>query len=279
MGPDSFTGFERSARFDEITPSAKIAYAFSPALLFYASYSKGFQSGGFDGRAASLADTKELENQVVTAYEAGIKSTWLDDRVIMNATYFYNILEKGTRIPVARITESGQLAQSQGLNATALVRGGEFELTMLPLEGLQLTSSLGVQRGEINDSAATRMAGLPRNSPLPIVPNYTMNFGLNYTRPIGRYGTLGLNTSWSHRGALQPTIQDTDEIAVGKTGLLDGRIAYELPDGQTEIAAFGTNLLDRRYSFAGFSSEDSFGFGVRFFGPPRMYGVEVRRTF
>jgi iron complex outermembrane recepter protein len=277
-GPNSFTGFERSGRFDEITPSVRLAYAFSPTFLLYTSYAKGFQSGGFDGRAASPADTNELANQELTAYEFGVKSTWFDNRFVFNASYFYNILEDGTRVPVPTVTASGQLAQSQGLNARALVRGGELEMTALPWDGLTLRSSLGVQRGEINDSARASMMGI-RNALLPIVPNYTMNFGFDYERPLGWIGTLGLSSSWSVRGRLNPVIQAPDQLTVSKYGLLDGRVSLELPDGRTSIAAFGTNLLDRRYFNAGFSSAETFGFGVRFFGPPRFYGLELRRSF
>jgi iron complex outermembrane receptor protein len=276
QGPMSFTGFERTGRFDDLSPSVRLAYAFNPEFLVYTSYSQGFQSGGFDGRAASLADTRELDNQEVTNYEFGLKSTWFDDRVVLNASYFYNLLEKGTRIPVPTLTASGQLAQSQGLGAEALVRGGELEVSLLPLEGLQLTGSLGVQRSKITKVDGNRTLDTKR---LPIVPNYTMNFGLDYERPIGRFGTIGLNTSWTVRGKLNPVVQDIERLKVNKYGLLDGRISYELPDGRTEIAAFGTNLLDRRYFNAGFSSADSFGFGVRFFGPPRFYGMELRRSF
>jgi iron complex outermembrane receptor protein len=278
MGPTSFTGFERSGRFDKLTPSATLAYAFNPKLLVYASYATGFQSGGFDGRAASLRDTSELANQENTSYEIGVKSVSFDDRLIFNASYYYNVLEDGTRVPVPRISSSGQLAQSQGLNARALVRGGELEVGLLPLQGLQLRSSLGVTRAELVGFNRGESIGLDKGT-LPIVPNYTMNFALDYERPIGNLGTLGLSSSWTVRGKLSPVIQQTQELEVNKYGLLDGRISFELPDGRTEIAAFGTNLLDRRYFYSGFSSEDTFGFGVRFFGPPRFYGLEVRRSF
>ena len=277
-GPMGFTGFERSGRFDDITPNASLAYSVTSDLLLYLSYAKGFQSGGFDGRAASLADTKELANQENTTYEVGIKSNWFDNRLVVNGAYFYNILEDGTRIPVSTITDSGQLAQGQGLDARALVRGGELEIGILPTPGLQLRGSLGVQRTEIESFSRGRALGL-NSEQLSISPNYTMNFSVDYERPVGRLGTLGLNTSWTHRGAQNPVIQAPKQLEVSKYGLLDGRVSLRLPDERTEVAAFGTNLLDRRYFFAGFSAQDTFGFGARFFGPPRFYGVEVRRAF
>jgi iron complex outermembrane receptor protein len=278
MGPMGFTGFERTGRFDKITPSATLAYAFSPKFLAYASYATGFQSGGFDGRAASILDTNELDNQENTTYEVGIKSSFFSDRVIVNAAYFYNILSDGTRVPVPRVSQGGQLGQSQNLDAEALVRGGELEIALLPLDGLQLRGNLGVQRAELEDFSAGEAAGL-NGSTLPISPNYTMNFVLDYERQFGGLGTVGLNTSWTVRGKQNPVIQAPRQLDVSKYGLLDGRISYKLPDERTEIAAYGTNLLDRRYFYSGFSTEDTFGFGVRFFGPPRFYGMELRRSF
>ncbi len=276
QGPGSFDGFERSGRFDDISPSVSLAYAFNPEVLVYASYNEGFQSGGFNGSAASEDETDDLENEELVAYELGLKSTWLGGRVVFNAAGFYNILTEGTRVPLFTL-ENGQLAESSVLDVGATVLGGEVEVGLLPMQGLQLRASLGAQKGELDDFQAGRANGLSE-ARLPAVPNVTMNFTVDYERELFNFGTLGLRTSWTHRGKQNPDIQGRRELDVGKYGLLDGRVSLELPDGQTEIAAYGTNLLDRRYFIGGFTAAD-FGFVNRFFGPPRFYGVEVRRRF
>jgi iron complex outermembrane receptor protein len=277
-GPNGFTGFDGEGRFGKITPNATLAYAFSSKALTYLSYATGFESGGFDGRAQSVADTRELPDQENTTYEFGVKSTWFNDRVILNADYFYNVLSDGTRVTVPRLSPNGQVAQGQNLSARATVQGAEIELGVQPLAGLQLRGNLGTQRSRIDSFTAGKAAGL-NNRNLPITPNYTMNYVIDYERALGGIGTLGLDTSWSVRGKQNPVIQSSKQLQVNQYGLLDGRLSLRLPGDRTEIAAFGTNLLDRRYFYSGFSAQDTFGFGLRFFGPPRFYGLEVRRDF
>jgi outer membrane receptor protein involved in Fe transport len=56
-------------------------------------------------------------------------------------------------------------------------------------------------------------------------------------------------------------------------------VSLELRDGKTELALWARNLLDRRHISHAESFDDGFGVTLRYPGPPRMYGIEVRRTF
>ena len=49
----------------------------------YATYATGFRSGGFNGVGGRPFDAETLEN-----FELGYKSTWLDDRLRLNAAVF-----------------------------------------------------------------------------------------------------------------------------------------------------------------------------------------------
>ena len=101
------------------------------------------------------------------------------------------------------------------------------------------------------------------------------SFGLDYRVALG---ALGLRTAWSHRGSQQNDPSGADATLASKYGLLDGRLSLSLPDGKTEIATFGTNLLDRRY-FGNAAASLEFGTATRIFGPPCQYGLEVLRSW
>ena len=276
--PLDFSGFERSARFSNVSPMASLSYAWSPRVLVYASYGSAFLSGGFQGRARQASDTNELDPQDLKTYEIGLKSTFLEDRLLLNASYFYNILED-SRISFTSGTDAlGLPGVSERNAARTVIRGGEVELGVVPSDGLQLGASIGVLRSEFekfSDDVPDRSIGA--NTP-PGTPNYTMSFTADYTRPLAG-GTLALHTAWSHRGTMQSDAQATKALEAGKVGVLDGRIAWTMPDGRTELSAYGTNLLDRRYFTNGVSLADSLGLGARFFAPPRRYGIEIRRRF
>ncbi|WP_324742046.1 TonB-dependent receptor [Tsuneonella sp. CC-YZS046] len=111
----------------------------TPTTMLYANVSKGYKSGSFP--AVNVASNLQLEGvkqELVLAYEAGIKAGLLDRRVQLNIAGFYNdyrnkqlrgrildpfgffgVLDKLLNIPKSRVygaEASLQIAPTQGLN-------------------------------------------------------------------------------------------------------------------------------------------------------------------
>ena len=87
LGP---AGTESGRRSDSaFLPSAKVQYQVEPNIMTYFSYARGFLAGGFNGQdntgsPANLAYKPEY----VTAFELGMKSTFLDDHALLNIALF-----------------------------------------------------------------------------------------------------------------------------------------------------------------------------------------------
>ena len=74
--------------FEKVTWRLSLDHRFSPELLTYASYNRGFRSGAYIPQATPIV---LLQPDVVDAYEVGIKSDLLDRRVRLNiAGYYYD---------------------------------------------------------------------------------------------------------------------------------------------------------------------------------------------
>ena len=54
---------------------ATIDYTFAPNMMVYARFATGFKSGGFNGRANSVAERTQYEPETVNSYEIGLRST------------------------------------------------------------------------------------------------------------------------------------------------------------------------------------------------------------
>jgi iron complex outermembrane receptor protein len=270
--------FERSERFDDFSPNATLSYQVTPKILTYASYATGFRSGGFNGRATSInMDTGTIDPEDLTTYEVGAKTTFFEDRLLLNVAQFYSvysdiqrpILQKATPIPIPTVVFRNA--------AEARLHGTELELIALPFAGLRLESALSAFRGRYTDFDSPNQPNID-DARLPGQPNYLASFAVGYQREIG-IGLWSTRLQWTYRGTQGNDTVDSDSVRSNKYGLLDGRIGLELMDGKTEIALFGSNLLDRVYFTNGFDASSSVGVGVRFLGPPRRYGLEVRRAF
>jgi iron complex outermembrane receptor protein len=78
---------ESSKTFSKLTWRATLDHRFSPELLVYASYNRGFRSGTFIPQATPIL---LLQPEVVDAFEIGLKSDLFDRHVRFNlAGYYY----------------------------------------------------------------------------------------------------------------------------------------------------------------------------------------------
>ena len=77
-----------SRTFSKLTWRLTLDHRFSPELLAYASYNRGFRSGTFIPQATPIVT---LEPEVIDAYEVGLKTDLFDRRVRFNlAAYYYS---------------------------------------------------------------------------------------------------------------------------------------------------------------------------------------------
>jgi len=277
---DLTTFFERSSRFSDFTPSAALSYRFSDDALGYLSYGTGFKSGGFNGRSfpAPGADVTpfEFEPEDLTTYEVGLKLGALGGRLVLNTAAFYSIYEDIQLTAVGGDPALNNL-QILLLNAgESILAGGEIELVATPLANLEIRSAIGILHDrftEFDDLADPRA----EDRTLQLLSAYQTTTSVAYRFEPMRFGRLAAHVEWSTRSRQDNDVRNSDSIVQGKRGLLDARVSLVLGDDRTEIALFGRNLLARDYLIGGVDFSDTFGNAIRFTGPPRTYGIEVRR--
>lgn len=81
---------ERSVSFDEITGRAVLDFQATPDNLFYASYSRGYKSGGINPPLSPAFEVPEsFGSESIDAFEIGTKNTFANGALQLNATAFY----------------------------------------------------------------------------------------------------------------------------------------------------------------------------------------------
>jgi outer membrane receptor protein involved in Fe transport len=268
--------FDRSERFTSFSPMLNLSFQATDDALVYGTYSRGFKSGGFNGRAVSDIQTGKVDDEELTAYEVGLKSSLLDDRLVFNVAAFWNIYED-----IQLTIPMGANAQFQAIDVNAGeadIRGAEIEARARVLPNLELSTAIGITNARYTefDDPDDPQADDRR---LPNTPNYTLNFTLGYQLPLGDLGDVRMRTSYTHRGKSGTDVADSEVLRRGKNGLLEAQVAFALADGKTEVVLFGNNLLDREFVINGINFDESFGHAVRFYNDPRTYGLEIRRQF
>ncbi|KRB91246.1 MULTISPECIES: TonB-dependent receptor [unclassified Sphingomonas] len=126
--PQPAVSYRDSTTFSSTTPKFGIQYQVDPRTLVYATYSKGFKSGGYDVTAVA----PPFKPEKLTDYEAGIKTTLLDNRLRINLGGFYYDY---SNLQVAQVIGSSVFTTNA---ATARIYGGEAEVTFAPTNNFQL---------------------------------------------------------------------------------------------------------------------------------------------
>jgi iron complex outermembrane receptor protein len=138
------------------TPRFAVNYKPNSDLLFFASATRGFKSGGWAARATSPANLLPFAPEKVWSYEAGIKSEWFNRRVRANLTVYQTDVSD-LQTPAGVVAPSGAVSFVTRNFANYRNRGVELELTFVPVDGLNLYVNGGYQHDKyiIDQNAPT----------------------------------------------------------------------------------------------------------------------------
>lgn len=213
-------------------------FAVSDDALLYASYSTGYRSGGFNGGARSLAEVSALpfDEETVDTAEIGLKSTWIDGRVRVNAAYFMSDFEN---------LQEASLRASDGFSTDtddAEISGVEIEASAHIIDGFIIGAQMGTLDSEL-DSTGNRVKNTPELS-------YTLS--ASYEREVSSGGTFFASGSWSYEDSYFTNVDNQAEVVIPEHDNLDLKIGYRFPNDRWEVELAAKNVLEEEYPTHGF---------------------------
>jgi iron complex outermembrane recepter protein len=298
------TDYTNSRAFVNVSPRIGLDYHWNPRVMTYLSYSRGFKSGGFDmrGNAALYPQTENGYNsETADNYEAGVKSTLLDDTLLLNFTVFYNPYSNA-QIGVQQFVVAGGVPQ----NVTAVLNAGkqinkgvELESVWRPIRPATFSLNVGYLDSYYENYLIGCFAGTPGCTPTsppinvadqnrPInAPTWTVSGNFTYSWDLSS-GSLLARAGYDWRSftkVANTTASPTDQPAYG---LLNAGIAFTTNSKAWRFSIDAKNLTDRYYRVAGYdfgnppiSAVNPLG-GVSqigFYGPPRTFSGTVTYHF
>lgn len=261
---------------DNWTGRIILDYAINDEIMTYASYSKGYRAGAYNGLAiAGPFQIYITEPEELNAYEVGIKSRFLDNRLQFNGAVFYYDYQ------------GQQLQESVGAatflrNLDSTVFGAEAEITFQATERLKLTSSLGYLDTEYDSGQTLSGIDISGNEQ-PFAPDVTFNLGAEYQLLEVADGYLILSGDVQYKGkqwydpfnseqAIGPISEGIDSFWLG-----NARLSYE--SEKLLGALYVKNITDEYYQVYGINTEGFASNDYFIRGEPRTYGVEVTVKF
>ena len=287
----------RDRTFKTFTPRIGLRYSLTPASSIYATYSKGFKSGGFDGiLAAGALAVNPVFPEKVDAFETGFK--YGRGRTSLSASAFYydysNIQFQAFNPNAGGLTQVFNAAAAE-------IYGGEIEGSVDLSDGFSIRGSLAYTHSRYKDfpgatifcprgapSYGNATIAIGANNPctgtansdgatgnnLIRTPEFTASLGPSYRKELANGGILELsgNAFYSGKFFWDPANRLKENSYV----LLNSELGYTFPGDRLKLALWGRNLTNKLYSI--YVTEAAAGDSVAY-ARPRTYGVRAELRF
>ena len=279
LTPDPETGITGpfSASDDEswsdFTPKVSLEYTSSDELFLYATYAKGFKSGGYNGLATdSGAATTPFDQEEVDSYEVGLKADFFENLMRLNvAAYYMDYVDLQVFLPAPG--GIGFVVENAG---EATIQGLELELFVSPLDGLDYSATYSYIDSDIDE-----FEGRPElvGNNLSRTPENAASLSAQYIAPLGDQLSLLMRADYSYQDKIFLDIGNSSISAADSYELVNVRLALQ-SEGVWEVALWGRNITDEEYRVHGLDS--TFGENLSaatIIGDPSMWGVTASYFF
>lgn len=266
-----------SDSWSSFTPMGSIDYKVNDDLLAYFSVTKGFKSGGFNGRPITEGQVDSFDPESVLSYELGFKSDWFENRLRLNAAAFiadYSDMQLGS----ISADSSGNLVLRIQNAGKAEIKGFELEMQARPSANFDIIGSLGYVDFQIKE-LAPGVVELTLDTKSPKAPEWNASLGMQYTWDVSSDAILSIRGDWTYQSKTFQDVQNTEIIAADGYSVFNARLVYENFENGWELALFGTNLADKEYVVNGYQTLTSFGTGNLIYGRPREWGLSLKKRF
>ena len=278
----SSTNVENKDSWGSVSGKISLEYRANDDLFLFASYARGYRSGGLNdrpltrgGTAANNFGVVPFDEETLDVYEVGLRSEWLDNRLRLNVTYFLQEMED---LQYAFVVDTLTAARAVGNAAAAESKGLEAEVTWLATDALSFDATFGLLDAEFK--SAEPSTNIQVGDGMSQSPDLKFNVGANYTIDLGD-GDLDFRVDYSHVDDQWSTATRATRLIQESYELLGFNISYAPGHGNWKASVYGTNTTDERYYNFGGHNLAPVGVIFRGAAPSRgaVFGLKAEYNF
>ena len=296
---------DQDGESSKVTGTVILDYKLTESVMAYGSFSRGYRAGAFNGNGYLAPEQVSfVDPETIDAWELGIKSRFLDNRMQLNAAAF---LYDYTNNQFQNIVGIVSFLENAGKSE---IKGFETELAALLTDKIKLNLNIGYQdaqykelsllsptdvngalNGDANGNGLIDILLGETGESLPIVLNgNSMMNAPKWNLSIGTDITL-LKTANSNKLSLIPSANYTSHQFLSPFNDLAGnhrlvQDGYWLANGQLvweaekyTVRLWGQNLFDETYFVYGIDIRSGFDVDYLVRGAPVTVGVDVSFRF
>lgn len=280
---DAFHVFSNTIKTNRGMGKVSLDYAVNEDVLLYGTISNGFKSGGFNGANSNTTlQLQPIREEVLTAYELGIKVTLLEGAMQLNVTtFFYDYKDKQEQdIAVAFVGNISGLTNVP----ESEISGAELDMQWIPAEGWGVHLGVAILDTEITqwmavDGAASSWPTVVRRDvsgqELAQSPDLQYSVLVNYEWTVGTNNVMDAAVDVSYVDDTTGGAQASD--ATASYSVANARVGFGSDDGRWRVLLWGRNITDEYYYPAAYTGGN--GPYIRSHGMPRTWGVSLDYKF
>jgi outer membrane receptor protein involved in Fe transport len=272
----------------EVSGTFKAAYNFTPDLMTYLSFARGYKASGFNfdrerdplpatpmGPPLFVLDSDtSFRPEIVDSYELGLKFASANNKIRLNSSLFHQKFEEfqlNTFTGISFVVVSIPEVTSQGV---------DIDFDLAPIENLVFNAGVTYAETEYGDFTPPFAAlfRLP-NSQMSFAPEWSGSLAVTYEQNLGSSllwrGNVGAKyTSEYNTGSDLNPVKLQDALT-----LVNARFGFGAQDEKWIVEAWAQNLTDEEYYQVVFDGTLQTGTYDAYLGAQRTYGVTVRFQF
>jgi iron complex outermembrane recepter protein len=245
------TPFVNEQTVTQTTPRVSLQYQWTPAIMTYATFSKGASTnGGLTVVNANQTALLGIHNyftspQLVKNYEVGMRTDLFDGTLRVNASVYYDPIKN------AALTEEllpGQLFPANNVSATD--KGFELEGTWLVTHGFSVNYAFGYVDAKYTSLGSAQ--NLTLGTPFALTPKTSYALGAQYAWNVPNGAEIVMRGDYNYQAAQNSAVDRINNYTIPGYGLLNARLTFRPSVGNWEVALSGTNLTDKWFLTSAF---------------------------
>ena len=246
--------------------------------MLYGNYGRGYRSGGFNTDATDLFDV-DYEGELSDNFELGIKTSTLQERLIVNIAGFYVNFQNQQQYAISGTGDGRLLLGNFNLPETR-IWGLETDLKYRVSKRLDILGGLGFNKSEIQKGgfAGTTDRSEFEGKTTPFVPEITANLALQSNFALSPKVDFQGFVNLSHKGEM--FWHEDNQDKADPFELLDTRLSIFIQKNYG-FTIWCNNILDTDYYLEYYSlgAEERPAGDLAWVGKPRTFGVELSAKF
>lgn len=264
---------------DLFNPRVSLRWHLNDDVMVYATYSEGFRSGGQNDLFVLVPNSSTFyDSETLESIELGIKSDLWDNRLRINAAWYY---ADWSDLQAVVAEGPGGIGEVVGNFTDAHTSGVDLEVRALLAEGLELSFAGSWLEAETDaDGFAPDPSGgddlpVPEGSRIPRTSEQSAYVALQYTFDVGSLQSV-IRTSYSYTGDAVDQIVRQQEVPSYE--VVDLR--WSVMGDAWRVTLFADNLTDEEIRLDKEPTPDNLTNNSRWnFARPRTIGASARFDF